>query len=336
MDASSLPDSWQTLPDEESARRQQLRAEFPLGLAPYTAGNLGRFGFWGGIIGAGIAGVINLRRANQSQAIPRLLLLTFILLMVDWIAVIGISDWLFLSMTNPWQVVGELVLLIASALVGLVYARWIANRQNALSARWFELSGKPDWRVQGGCLAAVGGVIVSIIIGTMLFGLIYPALAPATLQIIHPPQRYMAEGISITVPAGWAQTAPEIVGLNCTTSKFTCLAIVSERMTGTAAIFLINSGIAPMVLANAVAFNAITQNPNLPAQDVQPYTSPFLNNRSAATFTVLINGVTSIYTAVSDGTNTVGFTLNCGGELQPQCEALRDQFISTFEFSNSS
>lgn len=328
MDTSSLP-------DDESARKQrELREQFPLGLAPYTRGNLGRFGFWGGIVGAGIGGAINLRRANQPEAIPRLLLLTLVILLIDWIVTIGIIDWIGLSLTNPGQATIGAVLLIVSALVGVVYARWISTRQNTFLVRWFELSGKPSWRDQGGCLAAIGWVIVAGIIGAFISNAVYTPLTPVELQIIHPPQRYTAEGVSVTTLAGWAAVPSDLLGVNCATGGATCLALVAERWTGSTAILLTISASNPAVLANGVALQLLKQNPLLPAQEVETFAPDFLSGRSAAAFSTDVGDRRFVYTAIADGDHVISVSLTCVNGLQPQCETLRDQFISTLEFSS--
>src|SRR4051812_31802004 len=94
MPGQDFSGAWSTPSDtrQEARRRQQLQAEFPLGLAPFTGRNLITFGFWGGFIGAAVAASVNLRRANQSRSIPALIIIAVVLLLITQIVFTLVAD----------------------------------------------------------------------------------------------------------------------------------------------------------------------------------------------------------------------------------------------------
>jgi hypothetical protein len=190
---SQLPDA-----DEES-RRRQLQQEYPLGFAPYSERVLRRFGFWGGFIGAGIAGAVNLRRANQSRAIPALLVVTLAIMVIYWIVLAILADQ---NIVTDSTTSSPPFLLFVNFAIGVGFARWIAGRQQNFSYRWQQLAGAPNWSDQGGWLCAIGWYIVSVVIAVSLYLGLYPLLLAGVIQVVHPSQQFAVDDVSVTTPAG--------------------------------------------------------------------------------------------------------------------------------------
>jgi hypothetical protein len=175
-----------------------------LGLAPVL--------FPGGIIAAGIAGAINLRRSNRSQEVPRLLIITFVLALLC-----AVAGYTFIMRQVVQQApadasvkAGAISLLYVA--LGIVYALIIARQQRSPRQQWLELSGEAriTGQDQGGWRVAFGWLSAIVLVNAVLYAAFNSFLAPGlnSLSVLYPPQHVTAEGVGLTIPAGWIEVPP--------------------------------------------------------------------------------------------------------------------------------
>ena len=341
MAGHNLPGAGLTPTDagDQSRQRQRLLAEFPLGLAPFTGRNLVTFGFWGGFLGAAIAGAVNLRRANRSRSIPVLILIALVLLFITQIVLTVIADRLLFSDTGIGQ---SLILFFGGVfylVVSMIFAALIAGRQHTIFQRWLALAEIPGWRDQGGCLNAIGWLILGIFTSAILAYLASPVIGQVTIRLLAPPTVFMARGVTVTLPAGWIQIPPEKYNLDCSADGQTCLANAQDGVTGSTAFLEIEwtqGGVSLDSAASMAAAPIRTQHPSLPDLTPQPYTLPYLKGRSAFTFSANFPDKTYSFTNIADGEGEIDVHLNCANGLQAQCDSIRDQIVSTIQFASAS
>jgi hypothetical protein len=345
----------------ELAKRQleEFRQQFPLGLAPYSRGNLMAFAFlvgfgdlffWrflsgltgldpvlfpGGIIAAGIAGSINLRRANQSSAIPKLLLNALVLALICAFIGVVITDQS--ASFQPSLTAGyRLMLFIAYFALGVIYAGNIARRQHLIYRRWQDRAGRPTGRDQGGCLSTFGWLTVIIVVVLVLGNLFYSVLVPGVAAALYPPQRYTVEGFSITAPAGWREIPASSIDMSCGIPTVSCLAIVRQSGTGSIALITLSAGLSPQIAANLLALPFRNSNPSLSDLESVPYTPETLTGHDAYTISADAQEGVIVFTSIADDDRLVSIQLVCVSTSVANCERLRDQFVSGLEFPSDS
>ncbi|MEP7293290.1 MAG: hypothetical protein ABI835_16010 [Chloroflexota bacterium] len=321
--------------DEQARKLLLIQTEFPLGVAPYNRGRLISFGFWGGIVGAGIAGAVNLRRSNQARDIPALLLITLAVLLVDQIVLSMVIDRLVLSGAALDQNGILLPEIIVNTIFGVCFAIWIGGRQGAISDRWLELAGAPRLKDQGGCLTAVGWVVIGFVVAAAVSFAVYPIIGQATLKLTYPPQHFSGQGVDVTLPSGWAAVAPEKIKLNCQSADVHCVVVAQDGWSGSTAILFTTSGqgVTAESFASALATEIHRQTPSAPEFNPQPFSAPALTRRAAFTFTGHLNNVTFWITTIDNDGTVIDFTLNCADSFNIPCEDIRNQIVSTLTFS---
>ncbi|HVU13853.1 MAG TPA: hypothetical protein VHD90_21395 [Phototrophicaceae bacterium] len=336
MEAPNLSNSTSLPNADDEFKRQQLLAEFPKGIAPYSSSNLIGFGLFGGILGAGIAGAVNYRRANQSRSIPGLLLISLVVLFAyEFISNFLLDKFLLANnLSDQFHFVGNTVSLV----VGIGFSLWIASRQRQIIQRWSELAGKTQLREQGGCLTALGWIVLSWIISVALILGTNTAIGQATLQVTYPAQTYTTQGVSVTLPTGWFSISPSLLNVDCSSSAPACLAIAQDGWSGSNTVIrlLPNSGTNAQAFSAASILSVRSAQPTATISNPQPYTAPALANHPAYTFSGTLNGVDFIFTFIEDGDSMINLLVNCTDTFQGTCSSLRDQIVSTMQFAPGS